>query len=343
VNGGGGGISVAGATKGYFAADRSDASTSHPFWNGIDQGAQANASAAMDTANFLVAKNTNEFVTAAHFGGSLGAARHLALYNRLNTYMTAVNPCPAATNYLIRTTGGNEGGNTAPIIALICGLVADGIIDGDLSGAAGCGTYLDGLYIFAQQTLADAKLNLCGTNFGLTVDVGTTFTALLGFRTFPTGIDTNYNILTAPGRKWTQSNGAIGVWLYTFTLETFVPAGASGNSALNPWYTGNVFYGRINGNLSTPWNPNPGTTGFYVSERADLNYDRLFYNGIDGGLKPGTTVALVSTNVQFGKSGNGTASTNGLSMGYMGSPLGPARQAAFYARLRTYMTAVGVP
>jgi hypothetical protein len=262
---------------------------------------------------------------------------------RLCMGQNTVLSCQQSVNYLARTTGGNEGGNAANISALICGLVADGIITGSLAGAAGCGTYLDGLYIFAQQNLADAKLNLCGTNFGLTVDAGTTFTTYRGFKTFPTGIDTNYNISTAPGRKWTQSNGAIGVWMYTFTLEIFPPAGVASNSQLNPWFTGNLFYGRINGATSPAWSPNPGTTGFYVAERADLNNDHLFFNGIDGGLKAGTTVAVTSTTVQFGKITGATASTNGLSMGYMGSPLGPALQAAFYNRLRTYMTAVGVP
>ncbi len=247
--------------------------------------------------------------------------------------------CQQSVNYLARTTGGDEGGNSQPMTDLICGLVEDGIIDGSLAGAAGCGTYLDGLYIFAQQNLADAKLNLCGTNFGLTVDAGTIFTAFQGFKTFPTGIDTNYNILTSPGRKWALGNAALGVWMYTFTPETFTPAGAPGNSALNPGYTGNVFYGRINGNLSPPWTPNPGTTGFYVAERADLNNDHLYYNGIDGGLKAGATVALVSTDVFFGKNGNATASTNGLSIGYMGAPLGPALQLAFYNRLAAYMDA----
>ena len=46
--------------------------------------------------------------------------------------------CSQATTYLNRTTGGDEGGNAANIAALICGLVSDGIITGDLA-ATGCG------------------------------------------------------------------------------------------------------------------------------------------------------------------------------------------------------------
>ena len=48
--------------------------------------------------------------------------------------------CTAATNYLARTVGGNEGGNGTNISNLICGLVTDGVITGNLSGATGgCG------------------------------------------------------------------------------------------------------------------------------------------------------------------------------------------------------------
>ena len=60
--------------------------------------------------------------------------------------------CTAATNYLARTSGGNEGGNSANITTLICGLVTDGVITGNLSGATGgCGSYLDAFYLGAQQ------------------------------------------------------------------------------------------------------------------------------------------------------------------------------------------------
>ena len=53
----------------------------------------------------------------------------------VNARPPATGGCTAATNYLARTTGGNEGGNAANITTLICGLVTDGVITGNLSGA----------------------------------------------------------------------------------------------------------------------------------------------------------------------------------------------------------------
>ena len=53
--------------------------------------------------------------------------------------------CTAATNFLARTS--LAGGDVTNYTTLICGLVTDGIITGDLSGARGCGTKLDLFYV----------------------------------------------------------------------------------------------------------------------------------------------------------------------------------------------------
>src|SRR6266550_2881831 len=63
----------------------------------------------------------------------------------------------AATNFLAR----NGNAHPTETTNLICGLVSDGIITGDLSGTAGCGTVLSNLYIFATDTTGHANLNLC--------------------------------------------------------------------------------------------------------------------------------------------------------------------------------------
>ena len=76
----------------------------------------------------------------------------------VNARPPAAGGCAAATNYLARTTGGNEGGNAANMTTFICGLVTDGVITGNLSGARGCGSHLDVLYLLAQQNQADVTL-----------------------------------------------------------------------------------------------------------------------------------------------------------------------------------------
>ena len=52
---------------------------------------------------------------------------------------------------MARTQGGNEEGNDGPIAHLICGLVTDHVITGDLD-TTGCGSHLDALYVLAQDT-----------------------------------------------------------------------------------------------------------------------------------------------------------------------------------------------
>ena len=255
--------------------------------------------------------------------------------------------CQQSVNYLARTAGGNEGGNAANISALICGLVADGLIDGSLAGAAGCGTYFDGLYIFAQQNRADASLNLCGTSYPLTVDAATVFTAYAGFNSFTVGMTTGYNPSASSGRKWALTSAGFGAWVYqTPVLEAPAIAGTFTANAsyghIDPRFTGNQFYGRVNNNV-TPSAASPQARGLYGVERSDASGDTLYYNGASLGLKAGATVQ-VDTGFNFGRvTAGGQPTTNTLSMGYMGAPLGAAKQAAFYARLRTYMTAVGVP
>jgi hypothetical protein len=51
--------------------------------------------------------------------------------------------CTAATNFLARTSG-LSGTETTAYTTMICGLVTDGIITGNLSGATSCGSILDG-------------------------------------------------------------------------------------------------------------------------------------------------------------------------------------------------------
>ena len=123
--------------------------------------------------------------------------------------------CAQASAYLARTAGGNEGGNDTNIKVLICGLVTDGVIDGPLTGATGCGTHLDALYILAQQNVADSLLNLCGTSYTLVNSNAGPFTPYVGYGAFITNnyvLDTGFNATTAPSPKFTQNNASFGAW-----------------------------------------------------------------------------------------------------------------------------------
>jgi hypothetical protein len=123
----------------------------------------------------------------------------------LSAGVTECTPGTAATNFLARTSGLSTT-ETNATCNLINGMVADGTITGNLSGATGCGSILDGLYIIATNTTTTANLNLCGTSYGLTAHGSPTFTADHGY----------------------TGNGSSAY------LDTgFTPSGAGGNTSLD--------------------------------------------------------------------------------------------------------------
>ena len=81
---------------GLFAGDTAAQSIVHPYWNGVDQGAQTGAGSQLcvevriggvPSTGWGV---TTGILSAAHIGASLGSVGQLALYNRLRTYMTSI-------------------------------------------------------------------------------------------------------------------------------------------------------------------------------------------------------------------------------------------------------------
>lgn len=260
--------------------------------------------------------------------------------------VNAGGDCVQAKNYLARTTGGNEGGNGANIRTLICGLVADGVITGTLAGTAGCGAPLDGLYILAQQVQGDALLNLCGTNFTLGLGVSV-FTALQGFTFGASGLGTNFNPTTATSPHLTQNSTAIGVWCYNVagTAGNGVDFGGTlnnNNVIVANFNATNVFFARIN-DASGPSIATPGNKGLFSGDRSSSTQTVPYWNGASLGVVSSTSAAFVSTIFAIGWATTYGATPDKLSAAYFGASLGPTLQLALYTRLRTYMTAIGVP
>jgi hypothetical protein len=119
----------------------------------------------------------------------------------------------ASTNFLARTSGLSN--TEADVYCnMIKGLETDGIITGNLSGAAGCGSVLQGLYFTVTNTTTTANLNICGTSFTLTSTAAPTFTADGGYAGNGTStfLNTNFNPSTN-GVAVTQNSNSIGVYL----------------------------------------------------------------------------------------------------------------------------------
>jgi hypothetical protein len=259
--------------------------------------------------------------------------------------------CAQATTHLARTVGNNEGGNAVNISNLICGLVVDGVIDGDLSPIVsgkpagktlpGCGSHLDTLYVYAQQNGIDAMLNICGTNY-TGGNAGTVaFTSYVGLNGYNLGGITysNFNPTTATSPHFTLNNGSFGVWAYDAFSD---PKPQMGNGNTYLYDNAPNFYPRVND--SNPANVTTTITkGLFVAERRDAANVYGYQNGVSSAAMAAASTGV--TNDMFYIGGiNGVAYTaQTLSEVHIGGALGDTLNLALYNRLRTYMTAVGVP
>ena len=246
-----------------------------------------------------------------------------------------------ALAYLARTVGGNEGGNGANITTLIDGLVSDGVW-----------AKLDALYVLAQQNQTDALLNLVGTSYGL-MSVGllrsVTFTSYLGFSGFSTSVflSTQFNASIATSPQFTQNSASFGFWTPAAITNESTPqignsaTGATGESQIYDSY-GGIFYTRVN-NPSVPGVGIPGTKGLFVGDRPSSTTVTPYWNGTAQASQSSPSQALVNATFTVGAVPGVGGTGNTLCAAFIGASLGAAGQLALYNRLRTYMTAVGVP
>ena len=236
---------------------------------------------------------------------------------------------PQAIAYLARTVGGNEGGNGANIATLIDGLVADGVW-----------AKLDALYVLAQQNQTDARLNLISASYPL-ASGGSTFTTLVGFHGFSPGMNSGFNPSTAPSPKYTLNSASISGWTYIEipNNDGFLIGMVVNQTGIFDNYSGaSAVY--LNG-------PSIGieltlSAGLYAGDLTGSTVNS-YLNGVHGGSFTGTAV-LANANFTIGnESGGAYPTSETVSAASIGGSLGAAGNLALYNRLRTYMTAIGVP
>ena len=275
-------------------------------------------------------------------GGALpsGAVNQLTMdtTGRLCTHKTSAGSgCSQATAYLARAPG--ETMHAADMTTLICGLVIDGVW-----------AKLDALYMLAQQTQADARLNLISTNYTALIlarsglrpipQLVGAFTAFQGMTTF--SWDTQFNPTTATSPNYTQNSASFGFWTSASPQESFPQMGNDVTSSIYDNYTGALFYSRVN-NAAIGSVASPATSGLYVGDRESAIGVNPFYNGVDKGLLTGTSGAPFNATFLLGNSQGGAVTFQLVSEAHIGGSLGTTLELALYNRLRTYLTAVGVP
>ena len=193
----------------------------------------------------------------------------------------------------------------------------------------------------AQQNVTDARLNLIGASYGLSTGTSIVFTAYQGFTgANNAGMDTGFNPATSPSPNLTQNSGTVGVWIYS-GIDPGVQLGAAGFGYVNiTALSGGNFFGYIFPSGGGNSVASPGTTGYFAVDRTSSSAGTTGYywnstHIVDQGP---TSQAPNSADIFLLNLSNTV-----LSEAHFGGSLGASGQLALYNRLRTYMTAVGVP
>lgn len=253
------------------------------------------------------------------------------------------------TAFIARTSG-LDGTHTSAYQALINGLVSDSLW-----------SKFDLLYIFATQDSTTAKLNLISTSFGITENGSPNFSADNGYigvdASTTVYLDTGFNSSTAGG-VFTQNSAHASIWSLTN-----VAGGASGGCVLGiegvgavskstrifPKYADGNFYGDItDSSIGTMTVANSDARGHYQVNRSGATATQAYRNASSiatststSDTRPNVNFFILTNNVDGVGPGFGAAYRTAMCS--VGSSMNSTEQTNFYNRLRTYMTAVGVP
>jgi len=253
--------------------------------------------------------------------------------------------CAPASSFLARTSS-LDSAHRANYVALICGLVSDGVW-----------SKLDVLYVFATSSSTNALLNLASASYGGTAHGSPTFTTDRGFTGVDASstvyIDTAFNPATAGG-QYAQNAAHLSAWSNTNTgsssggCAVIGSDAGSGNGASQICLrhpTGTYF--RVNDvNSGGGGQASIGTSnGFYVADRTSSSTAVGYLNASNQSIGAQTSTTLTSRNIYvLATDSAGSAGSGGgfqITEASMGGGLTSTDVTNLYNRLRTYMTAVG--
>jgi hypothetical protein len=255
---------------------------------------------------------------------------------------------PQALAFLNRTSGLNFA-HIKAYTDLINGLVSDGVW-----------SKLDVLYIFATQDTTTALLNLVSTSFNGTANGSPSFTADRGY----TGVDASntvyinsgFNPTTASSPQFTTNSCHVSAW-----ADNAVTAGSSGGAVMGQsgaggssnvttiharYSDGNAYF-RINDATPLSGFTSASSVGHWLASRTGASASVGYKNGSTFGT-PNQAAGTITSNNFFvlAYNQNGTAASGSacqITMASIGAGLTATDATNFYSRLRSYMTAVGVP
>lgn len=271
-------------------------------------------------------------VVLAQFSGSIGTPG----VSSPNLVFTAT--CSQSTTFIARTASLTANQKYA-YDGLICGLVTDGVW-----------SLLDVLYVYATVNQTTALLNLPNATYAGSNASSLTFTANRGFTGSGTSgqyIGTGFNASTAISPQFAANSAHMSAWNLTNVAADMTIIGASTYSAtfaLHPKYIDNNGYYRLN-DASALVTSVSDPRGFLLANRSSSTGRQAYQNAV--------SIITYGSEAQTGYpnanevvvAGTSFASTNAwqVPMMSLGASLSAGQVTSFYNRLRTYMTAVGVP
>jgi hypothetical protein len=206
---------------------------------------------------------------------------------------------------------------------------------------------IDCLQIYAQETTQGALINwrTPGT-FNASLTNAPTFAAGRGYTTNGTNnyVNTNFTASTAGGSA-TLDNTAVSLWSLTSGQQTASSAANDGTqfTLFNPRNTSDQVRGAVNGTaIITFASSHTDGSGFYTFSRTASNLVTAYKAGASIGTDATASVGLPTTSFLVG-SNNGAFTAREFACFVIGASRTSTEEAALYAILRAYMTAVGVP
>jgi hypothetical protein len=231
-----------------------------------------------------------------------------------------------------------EATTSDPLQDLINGLTSDGIF-----------AKLDRLWIFAQPTEGEALVDLVASATATAVN-SPAFAANVGFTgdNATSYVNSNFNASTAGG-NYARDSATLFLWCNTATGES--------NNGIAGLSTGDAFtymdlrdgatsYFAINDSDWASFDFNASDTNcqaFYSMNRNGGTSSTAYKNGSSVQTSVNASAALPNSNFVFCFSTFLGFSPNQVCCAGFGGSLNATEQANLYTRLRTYMTAVGVP
>lgn len=251
--------------------------------------------------------------------------------------------------YLARTTGLSDT-QKGYLDTMITGLVNDGVF-----------AKLDALWIYANANAGNAVLNVISTSYPCIANGSPSFTPFQGYTGVDSSstvyLDTQFNPFTASGH-YAQNGGNLSAWSNTAAQATATGGSILGlyngsvSAQLLPYYSDGNSYFQLN-TTSAPFAGALGTAlGHWMANRTTSLQITGYQNdssavvtsgGDTSGTMPNGNIYVLAQNLV----GTGANFGGGrqLSMASVGGDLvtGGDLTGAYYTRLRTYMTAIGLP